>query len=521
MAQFASATRLYALAVGGDERAATDQLLVEAFIARDAVQAVGACELIVLSVDAHLALPTMLGQSATLYVSLADGTRARVGGEITAAASLGSEGGLARYRLQLSPWIWRLGQVRNSRVWQDKSVIEIVDEVFAPYAPRAKWRWSAETEPFMAGASVRSYCCQYRESDLEFVQRLLAEEGLGWRVEQTEEGPGVVLFADSTQLDGVPEDASSAAAGGIRFHNARAGEQQDTIQALQLQQAICASRTTLLSYDYKTKQIVSATSHSCLPRKASLADLESFDVPGQYAFTNLEQAQRYADLRMEAKEADSEQWSGRSTVRTLRAGTRITILDAPLERLGERPGFTILNVIAVGVNNLPTQAKMALAELFGPLPELLQEAGQAGSPAQLAPVIAQAALSGYANSFAGVASEVPWRPHLPGATVGGPPRATALGAQTAMVVGPDGNDQPQGADELYCDRLGRVRIRFHWQDDGNASCWVRVAQRSAGGGMGSQFLRVSVRKCWSSSWRTISTGPSLSVPCTTARGRAA
>jgi hypothetical protein len=56
------------------------------------------------------------------------------------------------------------------------------------------------------------------------------------------------------------------------------------------------------------------------------------------------------------------------------------------------------------------------------------------------------------------------------------------------VIGADGNDQPNGADELHCDRLGRVRIRYHWQDSGNATCWVRVAQRSAGGGMGCQFL---------------------------------
>jgi uncharacterized protein (DUF2345 family) len=56
------------------------------------------------------------------------------------------------------------------------------------------------------------------------------------------------------------------------------------------------------------------------------------------------------------------------------------------------------------------------------------------------------------------------------------------------VVGPDGSDSPNGVDEIHCDRLGRVRIRLHWQDSGDATCWVRVAQRSAGGGMGSQFL---------------------------------
>ena len=70
-------------------------------------------------------------------------------------------------------------------------------------------------------------------------------------------------------------------------------------------------------------------------------------------------------------------------------------------------------------------------------------------------------------------------------------RPTAYGSQTAIVVGANGETSASGADEIYCDRLGRVRIKFHWQgqhNDGNASCWVRVAQRSAGGGMGSQFL---------------------------------
>src|SRR5690606_8421679 len=67
----------------------------------------------------------------------------------------------------------------------------------------------------------------------------------------------------------------------------------------------------------------------------------------------------------------------------------------------------------------------------------------------------------------------------------------ALGSQTAIVVGADGSATPNGADEIYCDRQGRIRIRFHWQgrhDDAAATCWVRVAQRWAGGGFGAQFL---------------------------------
>jgi Rhs element Vgr protein len=340
----------------------------------------------------------------------------------------------------------------------------------------------------MDDAMPRSYCCQYRESDLDFVRRILTEEGLCWRFEQTEDGPGMVLFADSSQLCAVPEDASSEADGGIRYHGVRPGERQDTVQALIAQRRLHATLGTVLSYDYKSKQIVAASSPSRLQSGRNLPTLEAYDVPGQYAYANREQAQRYADLQMEAKEARAQLWRGRSTVRTLRAGTRLTVTGTPLQRLGEAPEFSVLSVTSVGVNNLPPPAEHALAELFGPVPELLQEIVRANEPDNLELVIAQARESGYANCFEAVPADVPWRPRLAGSDGRSHPQPTAFGAQSAIVVGADGCDSPNGADELYCDRLGRVRIRFHWQDSGDATCWVRVAQRSAGDGMGSQFL---------------------------------
>ena len=479
LVQFSSARRLYALTVGDGNI----DLQVEAFAADDVVQGIGGCDVIVVSTDAHIDLALLLGQPATLEISLADCSRTSFAGDISAVAMLGSEGGLARFRVRMSPWMWRMSQVRNSRVWQDKSVIEIVESVFEAYAPLAIWRWSDEAGPFMDGALPRSYCCQYRETDLDFVRRLLTEEGLAWRFEQTEDGPGAVLFADSTQLSAVPEDASSEADGGIRFHNVRAGERQDTVQALRAERTISASLTTVLSYDYKSKQAVGASTPSRLQNGSKIPPLESFDMPGQYAYANAEQAQRYADLQMEGREARSQLWRGRSTLRTLRAGTRLTILDAPLQQLGEAPGFTVLRVASVGVNNLPSPAQQALAELFGPIPELLQEVVRSNLPDDFALAIAQARKSGYANCFEAVAADVPWRPQLPGSAGRNHPRPTALGSQSAIVVGSDGNDSANGADELYCDKLGRVRIRFHWQES-DAACWVRVAQRS----VGSQFL---------------------------------
>ncbi|WP_371766836.1 type VI secretion system Vgr family protein [Massilia sp.] len=487
LAGFDSVTRLYALRIGDDD---TDlpggELLVEAFVADDAVQGLGVRDVIALSTSAALDPSALLGRPAALEVTLADGTRADFAGAICAAAQLGSNGGLARYRVRIAHWVWRLAHVRNSRVWQDKSVIDIVDDVFSAYAPDARWRWSDDVGPFMDGANPRSYCCQYRESDLAFVERLLAEEGLAWRFEQVEDGPRMVLFADSRDASAVADDPSIGA-GGARFHGAHAREKSDSVQALAVLRGVGASAVTVLSYDYKSKQAVAANSPSRLSN-GSLPWLESFDTPGQYAYADSAQARRYADLQMEAREARSQSWRGRSTLRTLRAGTRLTVTGAPVSALGAAAPFTILRVTSVGVNNLPTRAQDALAELFGPIPELLEDAMRDDLPEDFGLALAQARVAGYANCFDAVAADVVWRPQLDGSDGRSHPRPTAAGAQSAIVVGADGSDTPRGADELYCDRLGRVRIRFHWQDSGDATCWVRVAQRLAGGGIGSQFL---------------------------------
>lgn len=478
LAAFASSSRLYALTLGDDDDDGT--LLVEAFAAADAIDAIGTRDVIVLSTSAHLDAGTWLGQPAALDISLADGTRTRFAGDISEVEMLGSDGGLARYRIRIASWLWRLAHVRNSRVWQERSVVQIVDSVFEAYQPLARWRWSDDVASCMEGVPPRSYCCQYRESDLGFVRRLLAGEGLCWRIEQDEDGPGIVLFADSTRRAAVPEDATSTADDGIRYHGARSVERQDTVQALAARRSLHVSLTTLLSSDYKAKQIVAASSPSLGRPGRSLPVLESFDTPRPYAFATREQAQRHADMRMEAQEARGQLWHGRSTVRTLRAGTRMTVTGTPLRSLGEASSFTVLRVTSFGVNNLPTVAQQALAQLFGPLEDLLQSLVSADRSDDLRQALAQARETGYANCFDALPADIVWRPIADD-------QPTALGSQSAIVIGADGNDQPNGADELYCDRLGRVRIRFHWQDDGS-SCWVRVAQRVAGGGMGSQFL---------------------------------
>ena len=538
-AQFSSATRLYDIRVG-DGGVLSDALLVEAFYAEDALQQVPVRDVLVLSPSAHLDLAALAGQTAVLEVATAGGERACFGGEIRAIAQLGSDGGWARYRLRISPWIWRLEQAHNSRVWQEKTVMDIIDAVFAAYAPAARWRWSPEVDGWMAQAGPRSCCCQYRETDLAFVQRLLAEEGLGWRCEYTEDGETIVLFADSCDPGAIPDDPVSAADGAVRFHGHRAMERQDTVQHLRHSRSVGASLVTLLSYDYKAKSAVAGSSPSRLDAGGRLPPLESYDVPGAYAFADGGQARRYADIRMQALEARRQLWQGRSTVRTLRAGTRMAVSGMPLAMEQDSGAFTVLRVASIGINNLPAPARQAVAALFGPVADVLQEcmaeraapawpgrgltpakvngvamwagsdrtplhprasaamwtaadrasmpaeAGSAALSPDFALMLAQARETGYANSFDAVAADVAWRPGCEAGDV--PARPSAHGSQSAIVIGADGADTPAGADELYCDALGRVRIRFHWHDGEAATCWVRVAQRLAGQGMGSQFL---------------------------------
>jgi type VI secretion system secreted protein VgrG len=506
-----SRTRLYDFNFKDAALCEAGTLLVEAFLAVEAVQAIDVRDIILLSNHGELQLDNLLGREASLLISLADGTRTRFTGLVSELAMLGSTGSLVRYRVRLSSFLWPLSQTRNNCVWQDRTVVEIVESVLLRYPDFADWRWTDDVAQFMASVRPRSYCIQYRESDLDFITRLLGSEGLGWSMEEHVEsvaGHRMVLFADSTQASAFAEDATSrdgVAGQGIRYHSARAGEVQDTIQALATGVRLGAASVTTLSYDYKAKKTVAAS----VPTNQQVGGkhaprLESYDTPGPYAYASADEAQRYARLQMEAMEASRQRWQARSTVRTLRPGTCFTLTQGPLDRQADAsPVYNVLRVVSVGINNLPTKATESLAELFGSIPELLEDCMQGHidstqSGRHTAPgfgvdeLIRQAQTSGFANQCDMMAATLPWRApitDLDGAML--LPRATAPGSQSAMVVGPDGLSTASGADELYCDKFGRVRIRFHWQgeqDDANASCWVRVAQRSAGGGMGAQFL---------------------------------
>ncbi|MEY4763524.1 MAG: hypothetical protein RI907_197 [Pseudomonadota bacterium] len=542
IAQWRSDTRLYSLASPAASQPLPADLMVESFVLHEAVSEPFLLNLHALVLDTHVPLKSLVGQAITLQATLADGSRVARSGYITEAQALAADGGLSRKGLLIQPWLAMLGHSLHSRVWQEQSVIDIVEDVFAAHRSVAAWRWDTDVNTwvqqglFARNQGRRSHCVQYRETDLAFVQRLLAEEGIAWRVEEDAEAPGghtVVFFVRSDAQPEDPTSASSLGGAGIRFHRSSSQEAQDSVQAMAAMRRLGPTATVLQGWDYKahaaiTTEVPTARQWGGESAQGLQAWLTSYDPTGDYLFGNSAEAQFAATCLQEAWEARYKTWLGQGSVRTLRAGTWLALTQSTLDPLaalglgdGDKQFFTT-GVQAVGINNLPKDFSASVAQRLGDSdlgqaladalarawPEAAAEADrdpwgdtspQGMAELDTAPMLARAAQTGFAAQFQALRRNVPWRPVLLDGTGLRPrPRPTALGPQTAIVVGPGGVTSPSGADELYTDALGRVKVQFHWQasavgaeDTGaasNHSCWLRVMQRAAGPGLGHQFI---------------------------------
>jgi uncharacterized protein involved in type VI secretion and phage assembly len=212
---FDTITRLHHLELEGS----SSRFLVEAFCKREELNQPWWLEISVLSLRVGLDLDDVVGKRANLRVTLSDGSEFWCSGMVVEAVADDADGGFARYRLVVVPWIDQLKYTRRSQAWQETSVIEIVESVFSLYSAHASWRWAdcvaahLEKSPHNGTGKRRSYTVQYRESDLAFVSRILAEEGLVYRFERDEGAPlghTLVILADTVDPKSCPEDTCSA-----------------------------------------------------------------------------------------------------------------------------------------------------------------------------------------------------------------------------------------------------------------------------------------------------------------------
>ncbi|RQP24216.1 type VI secretion system Vgr family protein [Piscinibacter terrae] len=505
LGSFDSLTRLHRLE--GDGPLA--ELLLETWCGTEALNEPWEIHLSALSENARLDHRAMLAQRITLHTLLSDGSEVSRSGIVTSAHARGADGGLARYDLVMQPWLSLLRMNRRSQVWQEKSVIEIVESVFAAHAQHAAWQWADDIAAHLqssANGGVRSTTVQYRETDFAFVQRLLAEEGIVYRFERDDAAPlghRVVFLADTVSQQSCPEDPSSLSmlgGQGIRFHRHSPLEEQDAIQAMVATRQMASATVSLLGWDYKGKRAVA----SSMPTAAAFAGdtaprLEHYDHAGAYAFADVGQAERAARLAQEAIEARHKTWTAQGTVRTFAAGTQFELTQSTLDdlaALGESPDrrFLVTGVIHAGINNLPLHL-LDRSRMQRSADEQRQRLIDRLKPWVPRPVAERAGLTGYGNSATLIRAAVPWRPMLAddtGARLN--PKPLVGGPLLATVVGPQGETSAAGGQEIHTDKLGRVRIQYEFQQGmqgegtSQASTWVRVMQRYAGGGMGLQFV---------------------------------
>jgi Rhs element Vgr protein len=448
-------------------RRAGAPLVPEQALVREAVNQPFEITVDALSPDTALPLREWLGTPATLRLVGPDGGLRPWHALVAAASHLGADEGLARYRLVLVPWLRLLEQRCDAHAFQDRTALEIVEEVFADY-PMAHWQ-VAVTEPLRR----RSLCIQYRETDFEFVTRLLAEEGLSYHFEHLD-GEALEDAAHRGQAGHVMVITDRAAPrrhlGPLRYARAdvRVGARPvDGITAFAARHAVGPNAVTLGAWDYKQLAGIAAQAASA-PGEAELPLLEVYDGAGQYRYQDRTQAARAAALALEALELDGLRFDGEGAARVLAAGVQFELHDHPmLDRC-----YTVLAVEHEIRNHLGESP----ADRPGP-PGL-----EPGS---------------YRNRFACCLATTPVVP-LPRR------KPTAPGCQTALVVGVSG-------EPLTTDRDLRVKLQFPWQrgvhpnpgglhhdspgdPTGNApgneqsGTWVRVTVPWAGANWGAAFV---------------------------------
>ena len=414
------------------------QLLIESFKGREGLSQAYSFELLLVCEDSGVELKSMMGQLVTIEIELASGSPRYLAGYLTRFASIGSDGGMARYTATLNPWFSMLKNRFDTRIFQGNTVEEVVTQVFAlcPAFSRHEFRLTKPQKRY-------TYITQYRETDFNFVQRLLEEEGMFYYFEHTAEGHTMIICDDSSTLVPLPEQPQ------IRFHTASVTETADSITQWSGNRQLQSGKIAVQTFDYRQPNNRLPVTMNSLNKQGDVQNFEIYDFPGQYTHGTYDEGEALVRLRVEALELKGKSFSGASNCRAMKPGYTFELLQHYDHDQGsaEDRQFLLMGVESEGHNNYLN-----------------------GHPAS------------YYNTFTCVRKKIPFRPQL------STPRPTIPGPQTAIIVGPPG-------EEIFTDELGRVKIQFHWDRNGqyndHSSCWVRVAQSGASGGFGSiQIPRV-------------------------------
>lgn len=496
-ASFTQATRLLQLTTP----LGADRLLAECVRGEEGLSTGFVFQIAALSTDAAISLRTLIGQPALLQLLTATSADALrpFHGHITAVELVGANGGMARYHLTLEPWSAFLCHGRDSRVFQDMTVFDILDALFATYQAQGKlapaWRFDILDR---AAYPKRSLSTQYQESDWAYAQRLMYEEGLFYYYEHSGDpgspslGSHCLVIADHNGA--FKPNAQSS----INFTQPGAVMKVDSIDRWRTELRQQTNAIEMSSWDYRSldQRVASAAAEG---GGAQGVELLSRDAPGAYAYASREQGQRIARKQLQALEAAREIHVAAGTVRTLSPGTTFVLQGQPVsEQAGsdDERSFLIVRTVHLMHNNLSADLQSSIVQTLktGLLDAAIrkeQEGSLHRMPALLG-AIAERPL--YRNRIDAIRSNIAYR--ASGKDQHGQllhPRPTVHGQQTAVVVGP-------ASAVIHTDRDHRIKVQFHWQrgvmshsrldhpqgdkhtgapGDDSAGTWVRVASTMA------------------------------------------
>ncbi|NPV05333.1 MAG: type VI secretion system tip protein VgrG [Syntrophaceae bacterium] len=368
-------------------------------------------------------LLTVVGQTGDRYFH----------GVISQFMLSGKNGRFYLYQAKMVPSIWFSMLNQDCRIFQEKSVIEIVKEILKDNnipTDRYEFRLTESYEP-------RRHCVQYRETDLIFISRLLEEEGLFYFFEHYRD-KHVLVFADSTiaykPIEGNPRVTCNAGGGLVA--------QEESVSEFALTRSVRPGKIVQTAYNFKKPSL-----DLTVQRQGKTHDkYEIYDYPCNYGHT--ERGRRLARIRLEEQKTFEEMAEGSSNSPRL------------------IPGFTF-ELDGHDFSELDRKYVCVMVRHNGSQFHVLGEKSGIGGDFS------------YQNHLTAIPATVPLRP---GRAIDKP---VIQGLQTATVVGPEG-------EEIYTDDWGRVKVQFHWdrlgKRDEKSSCWLRTAQAWGGGGWGAQFI---------------------------------
>ncbi|MCG7497904.1 type VI secretion system tip protein VgrG [Vibrio sp. Of7-15] len=420
-----------------DVQGAEHEFRVESFQVQERLSQPFEINLSLLSLDADIQFDDLIRQPAILKVNgQGTGTARFFHGVISEVRFLGTGRRFSRYQLVLVPQAWFLSQRQDFRIFQEKSISDIITEVLDG-AGVTDYRLEL-SRVYLS----HDYILQYRESDLHFIQRLMAQHGMWYYFEHTDSVHTMVIVDNNDVLLDLPTTAENASTDGPIIYHADGGGVADREHIFNLESVnrVKTGEVTKSDYNYNYPQIPQEVTSSGLID----TDLAFYDYPGRY--TNPASGQAEVGYNLSDYVVDNSQIEGQSCVMRLTPGYIAVFERHPREALNR--DFTLVSVHHSGHD-----------------PQV-HEDENSGMPTT------------YENSFVCIPRDVIFRaPAMKAPVIDGP--------QTAVVVGPAG-------EEIFTDELGRIKVQFHWdrygENDENSGCWIRVSQSMAAPNWGAVYL---------------------------------